>query len=330
MEVTDILAASGRNRVRSQGQDVANVTSADVESSPPRPDPDIPDDPMAAWPSLQRVSAQTPLRRYLQEMWGRRHFALAVPAGELRAQNQDTLLGQLWHLLNPLLLTAVYWLVFGTIFQRDVGQGVPYIAFLVSGIIPFQFTQKSIMQGAKLIHANRNLIQSVHFPRGILPFSAVAGELMAHGSALAIMLAVIGVTDALGDGGFGSMASWAWLWVIPITLVQALFNLGLALFASRLTFHFRDIQNIIPYVMRLIFYLSGILFPLGTFTEDYPVLRTILEANPINAFVDLMRQATLYGGTDPGSWALAGAWTLALLVGGFAYFRAAETEYGRV
>ena len=310
---------------------MSGAASADASVDAPLPRPEIPDEPTATWPSLSLVTAEVPLRRYLQEMWGRRHFALAVPAGELRAQNQDTLLGQLWHLLNPLLLTAVYWLVFGTIFQRSARDGVPYIAFLVSGIIPFQFTQKSIMQGAKLIHANRNLIQSVHFPRGILPFSAVAGELMAHGSALVIMLVVVGLTDAFMDGtAFGDLVSWAWLWVIPITMLQALFNLGLALFASRLTFHFRDIQNIIPYVMRLTFYLSGIIFPLGTFTAEYPVIRTILDANPINGFIDLMRQATLHGGTDPMTWALVGAWTVVLLVGGFLYFRAAETEYGRV
>ena len=313
---------------------MSNTTSADADTSAPLPDPGIPADPRATWPSLQQVNARTPLRSYFREMWDRRHFAIAVPAGELRAQHQDTLLGQVWHLINPLLLTGVYWLVFGTLFNRGMRDGVPYIAFLVAGIIPFQFTQKSIMQGARLIHTNRNLIQSVHFPRGVLPFSAVAGELMAHLSAVVIMLVVILATDLLATpppgGTLAVMISPWWLMVIPITVVQALFNLGLALLASRLTFHFRDVQNIIPYVMRITFYLSGIIFPLGTFTDDYPVLRTILQANPINNIVDLTRDATLHGTTNAANWYILGAWTVVLLVGGFLYFRAAETEYGRV
>ena len=312
---------------------MSSTTSTDADVTPPnRPTPDIPADPPSQWPSLQRVNARTPLRRYFQDMWARRHFAMAVPAGELRAQHQDTLMGQVWHLINPLLLTGVYWLVFGTIFSRGIREGVPYIAFLVAGIIPFQFTQKSVMQGARLIHSNRNLLQSVHFPRGILPFSAVVGELLAHGSALVIMLVVVGLTDAVANGPevTAVMLSWWWLLVIPITLLQGLFNLGLALFASRLTFHFRDIQNIIPYVMRLLFYLSGIIFPLGTFTDEYPTLKAILNANPINAIVDLTRLAVLNGTTDLSEWLVVGAWTLVLLIGGFVFFRAAETEYGRV
>ena len=314
-------------------------TTADDGMTGPRPE--IPADPPAQWPSLKPINAKLPLRSYFSDMWARRHFAMAVPAGELKAQHQDTLLGQVWHLVNPLLLTGVYWLVFGTIFTREAGtSGVPYVAFLVAGIIPFQFTQKSLLQGARLIHTNRNLIQSVHFPRAVLPFSAVTGELMAHGSAIVIMFAVIGVTDLVSSdaalareaasGVAPALTSWAWLWVVPITLLQALFSLGLALFASRLTFHFRDIQNILPYVMRLLFYMSGIIFPLGTFTSDKPTLRALLEANPINGIVRLTRDAALLGTTDPATWATVGAWTLALLVGGFAFFRAAETEYGRV
>lgn len=310
------------------------MSSATADDGMTGPRPQIPADPPAAWPSLKPVNAKTPLRSYFPEIWARRHFAVAVPAGELKAQHQDTLLGQLWHLINPLLLTGVYWLVFGTLFNRQARDGAPYVAFLVAGIIPFQFTQKSMMQGARLIHSNRNLIQSVHFPRGILPLSAVAGELMAHGSALVIMFAVVGLTDALSTPPAGQpeavMVSWAWLWVVPVALLQALLSLGLALFASRLTFHFRDIQNMIPYVMRLLFYMSGVLFPLGTFTDQYPLLRTILNLNPINAVVDLMRAAVLNGGTEPRNWVILGVWTVALLIGGFFFFRAAETEYGRV
>jgi teichoic acid transport system permease protein len=308
---------------------VSNTTSADAGPGAPLPRPDMPDDPPSVWPDLQQVNARIPLRRYFRDMWARRHFALAVPAGELKAQHQDTFLGQVWHLFNPLLLTFVYWLVFGTIFQRAAREGVPYIAFLVAGIIPFQFTQKCIMSGARLIHGNRKLIQSVHFPRAVLPVSAVIGELLAHGSAMIIMFVVIGVTQALVQDAPTMISAW-WLLAVPITLLQVVFNLGLALFASRLTFHFRDIQNIIPYVMRIAFYLSGVIFSIETFTQGMPTLRAVLEFNPISGFIRLMRDAALNGTTSAGDWWLVLGWTMVLVVGGFLFFRAAETEYGRV
>ncbi len=152
--------------------------------------------------------------------------------------------------------------------------------------------------------------------------SAVIGELMAHATALVVMMVVIGAT--------GATPTIHWLLILPITLVQMLFNLGLALFASRLTFHFRDIENMLPFILRLWFYMSGILFEIERFTRDSPGLQTLLEANPINAIIRLIRDATLEGRTELGTWLLVLGWTFGLLVAGFVFFRAAETEYGRV
>jgi teichoic acid transport system permease protein len=297
---------------------VSTTTSA-AGDPPPLPAPDIPDDPVARWPSLKPINARVPLGQYLVGIWERRSFLVAMPFGELRARHQDTLLGQLWHLINPLLLTAVYWLVFGQFADRG---GSAYLAFLVAGIIPYQFTQKAVTQGARLIHANRNLIQSVHFPRGILPLSAVLGEFIAHLTALVVMLGVIVLT--------GSPLTWWWLLIVPITLVQVVFNLGLAFFASRMTFHFRDIENILPYILRLLFYMSGIIFSVEQMAGDRAWLRDVLHANPINGLVRLVRMATMDGTTDASVWLLVLGWTAGLFVLGFIFFRAAETEYGRV
>ncbi|MDX1509871.1 MAG: ABC transporter permease [Nitriliruptorales bacterium] len=302
---------------------MSGASSADPTSTVSAPE--IPADVEATWPSLRPVNAQPGLRLYLEEMWARRSFMVVVPAGDLKARHQDTMLGQLWHMFNPLLLTAVYFLIFDVIVNRslineDATYG--YLAFLVAGIIPYQYTQKTVMQGARLIISNRSLIQSVRFPRAVLPVSAVIGELMAHGTALFVMLAVILAT--------GVRPSIAWLLVIPITFFQSIFNLGLSFLASRLTFHFRDFQNILPFALRLWFYISGILFEIEQFTQDHPTRRLLLEANPINAFIRLIRDATLEGRTELSAWILALGWTGGLLVAGFFYFRAAETEYGRV
>lgn len=289
---------------------------------------EVPAEPGRLWPELALVNAHAPWHEYLREMWRRRHFAVTVPYGELRAQHQDTLLGQLWHLCNPLLLTGVYWLIFGTLFSRGSRDGIPYFAFLVVGIIPYQYTQKAISSGARLIHGNRSLIQSVQFPRALLPVSAVLGELLSQLPAIGVMLAVVAITRMIV--GPATLTSAAWVLVIPIVLVQSVFNLGLALVTARLTFHFRDVQQIIPYVMRIVFYLSGVLIPLDSLARSHPLARRILGLNPIAAIVDLARDAVLHGTSQLDDWYLLGGWTLFLLLGGFAFFRGAESEYGRV
>ena len=70
-------------------------------------------------PGLQRLGSEESLGQYLSDIWERREFAVVVPANDLRAQNMDTALGQLWHILNPAALIAIYWLIFGVLLGVD-------------------------------------------------------------------------------------------------------------------------------------------------------------------------------------------------------------------
>src|SRR5688572_2784464 len=105
---------------------------------------------------------------YLKALWVRREFAIAIPTAELQAQHRNTVLGGLWHLLNPLLQMGVYYLVFGVIL--DVNRGVDnFLGFIAIGVFTFHFTTKSVTAGAKAITSNEGLIRAIMFPRAILP-----------------------------------------------------------------------------------------------------------------------------------------------------------------
>lgn len=286
----------------------------------------IPEDPTQQWPALRPIGAERRLTDYVRDLWARREFALTLPLGELRAQNQNTILGQFWHLLNPLMLVFVYWLVFDVFLQRGGGDrsdlfgGDNYVGFLVAGIIPYTYTSKAMQSGARMIVANRKLVQTINFPRAVLPLSALLTETIAMGPALIVMFALLLLT--------GEPLTWSWLLIVPAFLLQTVFNAGLAFYTSRMTFHFQDVQQLLPYLLRILFYMSGIIFAIDRVDEPF---RTILLINPMNAFVNVYREATL---TEPGggpfSWEIAAAWTVVIAVSGFLYFRAAEAEYGRV
>lgn len=288
----------------------------------------IPEHPTREWPALRPIGAERRLKDYVRDLWDRREFAFTLPLGELRAQNQNSVLGQFWHLLNPLLLVFVYWLVFDVFLQRgeaisdrtSLFGGDNYVGFLVAGIIPYTYTSKAMQSGARMIVANRKLVQTINFPRAVLPLSALLTETIAMGPALVVMFALLVLT--------GEPVTFSWLLIVPAFLLQTLFNAGLAFYTSRMTFHFQDVQQLLPYLLRLVFYLSGIIFAIDQVDEPF---RTILLINPMNAFVNIYREATL---TEPGggplSWEIALAWTVVIAVSGFLYFRAAEAEYGRV
>lgn len=267
---------------------------------------------------LVELGVRPSLREYLRSVWQRRDFALTIPIGQLRAQNQDTVLGQFWHLLNPLFSAAVYYLIFGVILQIDRGVD-NFPAFLIVGVFIFQYITKSLMAGARVIISNVKLMQSINFPRIILPLGAVIGETVAFVPGLGAMGLVLILT--------GEYPSIFWLLAFPIIALQAIFNLGLALVAARSTFHFRDVQNVLPYLTRIWFYASGVLFSIEAWTEG--TLQLVLELNPAYAFLELMRDAMLHGRIDPQLWMVAAGWTTIIFCFGFWWFSRHETEYGR-
>ena len=271
-------------------------------------------------PPLVRVGSKSGVVEYLRALWSRREFAIAVPSAELHARHSNTVLGGIWHVLNPLIQIGVYYVIFGLL--MDINRGVDnFMGFLAVGVFVFHFTSRSITAGARSITSNENLMRAISFPRAILPMAAVFAELASFGYALIAMIAVVLLT--------GETVVWTWLLIVPIIGLQLLFNLGAAFFMARAAAHFRDVQQVLPFMLRMWLYTSGVMWPVSRLTDRFPDLTWLLYANPAFAFLELMREAVLDGVTGPPElWITATAWSLAVLTLGFAFFRARENEYG--
>ena len=272
---------------------------------------------------LRPLTTDMPAGQYLAAMWARRDFAVALPIEEVRSAHQNTLLGNLWHLANPMLSVAVYYLVFGVMLNVSSGTD-NYILWLMIGVFTFGLTNRCVLGGATSISNNQGLMRAVRFPRALLPVSLVISKLLTFGFELAVLAAVALIT---GEG-----VSPRWL-AMPLVLgVHSALNLGGAFIAARLNDSFRDIQQIIPFVFRLLTYLSGVMFPLGTYLTDEKAggtIATIVRLNPLVGILDLYRW--VFMGTPVTFDEL---WKLLvtsgfLLTFGFWYFRSAESKYGR-
>lgn len=267
-----------------------------------------------------------PVRVYLRSLWERRQFAISVPMGELRTQHMNTVLGNVWHLLNPLLQVGVYWLVFGVLLNTSRGID-NFITYLAIGVFCFGYMQRAIKACASSIINNQGLIRSLSFPRAILPISAVVRETIAFGPSLALMLLL---TVIMGEGVRPS-----WLLVIPWTALMAMFSLGAGFVLARLTDGLHDVDNLLPFLFRIAFYLSGILYAFERFVpEAYADWLPIIALNPFYAFITHMRHALMSTYVadpvvDPWLWPSALLYPVLFLVFGFLFFRAAEQRYGR-
>ena len=255
---------------------------------------------------------------YIRELWQRRHFSIIVPTNDIRAQNMDTVLGQIWHLLNPALLIAVYYLVFGQLLDADRGVD-NFAAFLVVGIIFFSLTQRSIQDATVSIRRNQSLIRSIQFPRALLPIGAIVGQTIAFFPALVV---TFGFLISLGVS-----PSFRWFLILPIIFLQQLFGLGAGFVFARLGYSFPDLQQLLPHFFRLLLYGSGIIFSLESFVTNQLVL-DLYVINPLFDICTLARWA-LIGYPISGLCVLAlVGWSIILPVFGLLYFRRQELRYG--
>jgi teichoic acid transport system permease protein len=272
---------------------------------------------------LRPVLVTTSTGEYLRQMWGRRSFAVAMPLEEVRATHQDTLLGNVWHLINPLLSVAVFYLIFGVVFQasRDIDN---YVLWLMIGVFAFGLTMRSVLAGATSISANLGLMRAMRFPRALLPVSTVIGRLLTFGFEFAVLLVVALIT---GEGLSRRLV------VIPLIIVlHTALNLGGAFIAARLNDAYSDIQQVIPFIFQLLRYVSGVMFSVDQFLatdSEYPLVGRLIALNPLVQILDLYRWALMGTTINPARVVECAVISGLLLVFGFRFFRANELSYGQ-
>jgi len=271
---------------------------------------------------LTSVNVQLPTREYLVDMWDRRDFAVAVPLEELRSQHKTTLLGNVWHLGNPLLTVAVYYFVFGKLLNTDKGID-NFLLWLTIGVFAFRLTASSVLGGATSISANKGLIRAIKFPRALLPISVVFSRAMTFGIELSL---IAGLTVVSGVG-----LSRRLLLLPLVIIIHTALNLGGAFVASRLNEAYRDIQQIIPFVFRLLTYLSGVMFPIEKYLGGGigRGAKLVISLNPILRIIELYRWVFLGTPINARATMISIGISFGLLLFGFRYFRAAEWRYGR-
>ncbi|WP_030712863.1 ABC transporter permease [Streptomyces sp. NRRL F-2580] len=296
-------------------------------SRPPSDDAGLSAAELARKYGLSVSGARPGLGEYVRQLWGRRHFIMAFSRAKLVAQYSQAKLGQVWQVATPLLNALVYWLIFALILEADRGMppGV-YIPFLVIGIFVFTFTQSSLMAGVRAIPGNLGLVRALHFPRASLPISFSMQQLQ---QLLYSMIVVVVIVMC-----FGNFPQPSWLLVVPVLVLQFVFNTGLAMVFARAGSKTPDLAQLMPFVTRTWMYASGVMFSINTMLKDKPQwIADVLQWNPAAIYMDLIRFALIdgYGAENlpPHVWAFAVGWAALIGLGGFVYFWKAEERYGR-
>jgi len=269
---------------------------------------------------LKRVGARPALLEYLSEAWKRRDFAMTMARFNSEAANARNRLGRWWTVLLPTVQALVYGLIFGVLMGSSRPEN--YIPFLFTGVFLYSFISGAFGAGAGSVTGNLGLVRSLSFPRMLLPIQATIQQVFNLLPQMVLLLLTWIV--------FAQPITWAWLLLLPITFLMVMFSSGLALVSARLTVHVQDLTKLIPFVVRIVFYTSGIFFNMERVLKHYPVALEIEKYNPVYVFVSLARGVGVAGyTTTPFMWVAAIAWAFLTLALGIVFFWKAEERYGR-
>jgi ABC-type polysaccharide/polyol phosphate export permease len=254
------------------------------------------------------------LGKYWKSLWSRRTFISEFSKSELREQHFDSVFGQLWLVINPLLLSGVYFILIVII--RGGSDSTRY-AHLTATLFLFYLISNSLTGGVKSITAGQRLILNTAFPRIMLPISAVIIAIFKFIPTIFVFLIIKAVV--------GSQFKVEMLWAIPILLITILLALGLAITISCINVYFRDIASFLPYLTRSLLYLSPVLYEAS---ELDPKLRLLEIVNPMFPILDSWSSALVYGQMPETSSLLqALAWALGIFLIGTYFFLSREREF---
>jgi ABC-type polysaccharide/polyol phosphate export permease len=236
---------------------------------------------------------------------------------DLQAKYRGSLLGVAWTLANPVLLMAVYLLVFSVLWKTPFGSEGHYGLFLLVGLSAWIFFSTSVQSASRSMLDNANLIRKTRFPRQLVPLSIVATHLISF----AVML--VGLL-ALNFALLPRVRGTEWL-AIPIALGVVALASGLALAIASIDVLFRDVEFLVAALLLPLFFLTPVLYPLSSadISKHHKVVDVIHWGNPLSPAIQALRDPLFYGRLPHASDViyLAVASIAALALGAFVFTR---------
>jgi len=224
------------------------------------------------------IGAPGSLRRYVHSLW-------LLSARDLRVRYATSFLGYLWSVLDPLVMSAIYWFVFTQVFHRKVGEE-PYIVFLISALLPWVWFNSSVGDFTRAFRKDSRLIRSTAIPRSIW----VTRVVLSKGIEFLCSLPVLVLFAVFS----GAHVGWGLLWFPVAVVLQVVLLVGLGLLIAPLTVLYTDLERTTGLVLRALFYASPVIYGFANLPHPFQFLGLV---NPLSGIFTLYRV-----GLFPDQW----------------------------
>ncbi len=231
----------------------------------------------------------------LRELWRYRDLLTLFIWRDFVAMYKQTILGPLWYLIQPVMTTVVFTIVFGNIAQIST-DGLPQMLFYLAGITAWNYFAECWKTTGDVFKKNENIFGKVYFPRIVTPISIVISNLIKFSIQILIFIAFYLYFYFSGADIKPTIA----LLIIPVlVLIMAGLGLGFGMIVSSLTTKYRDLNFLLSFVIQLMMYGTTVIYPLSTIPDEYV---NIILANPMSGIIESFRYATM--GVGQFSWGM--------------------------
>lgn len=257
-------------------------------------------------------------------LWRYRDLLWLLVHRDFVAKYKQTVLGPLWFIIQPLLTTLVFAVVFGKIAHIPT-DGAPPFLFYLTGLLGWNFFASTFTATSNTLSGNAGIFGKVYFPRLVVPIATVISGFIAMAIQLATFLPIWASYRFGTPGGAALQLSWTAL-LFPLVLLQiAILSLGAGLWMSALTAKYRDFAFLSGFLVQLWMYATPIIYPLSAIPARW---RWLAAINPMTVPVDGIKAMFLgQGAVEPAHVILSVAVTLATLLGGLAVFGKVERTF---
>lgn len=234
---------------------------------------------------------------------------------------KQTILGPLWYLIQPLLTTLTFTVIFGRIAALPT-DAVPDFLFYLAGSVVWSYFAECLNKTSITFIANSNLFGKVYFPRLSVPVSILISNLIAFAIQFALFLVFVAYYWAIGSA---VTPNWTALLLPLYVLVMAGLGLGFGIIVSALTTRYRDLQFLVRFGVQLAMYATPVIYPLSSIPEKYQLL---IVANPMTSIVEAFRYSFLGSGSiNPWHLLYSFVFMLVSLAVGIMLFNRIETTF---
>jgi lipopolysaccharide transport system permease protein len=260
----------------------------------------------------------------VRELWRYRDLVLLMFNRDLVTWYKQTILGPLWYIVQPLLTTLMFTVVFGNIAKIST-DGQPKILFYLSGIILWNYFADCFKVISDTFVTNKSIFGKVYFPRIVMPLSTALSNLVKFGIQLALFVAIY--IYYLFNG-----YELRWdvsLLLLPVLVIMAGgLSIGFGMIASSLTAKYRDITFLISFGIQLLMYGTPVIYPLSEAAEKLGEYKIFILANPMSAIIESFRYILLKSGSlDFGNLLYSLIATIVILFAGMIIFNRTEKSF---